>query len=127
MATEKQKKVARELVENLKRDKPIGTGEILEKSGYGQGTKKTPKDIIDSTGVKEELKNLGFTVEGADGVVREILYGKKTQSRDKLKAAEMIYKRLGANAPEKGEFKLNMIPIMGGLSVRNKEDGKDNV
>jgi hypothetical protein len=95
MPTVKQKKVARAIVDNIKVDKPITGGEIVENSGYGKSMRLFPGRILESQGVKEELKTLGFSVEAADQVIWRLLHkGKKEET--KIKAAQEIYKRLGA-------------------------------
>src|SRR3990167_3052024 len=94
MATIRQKRLARAIVETANLDYPPTAGELLESVRYGKISKQ-PSRVMKSKGVLEELENLGFTVEGADNVVQKILYkGKKEET--KLKAADILYKRLGA-------------------------------
>jgi hypothetical protein len=100
MATTRQKKVAKLVVDNLTLDKPLTGGQILEKTGYAPGVVKNPRDILDSQGVKEELKNYGFDPEKAKEVVAEILIAGENDSV-KLKAADMIFKVHSTYAPEK--------------------------
>jgi hypothetical protein len=40
-------------------------------------------------------------VESADNVVEEILHKPDAQDKDRLKAADMVYERMGAKAPQK--------------------------
>src|SRR5258708_3260733 len=104
MATQKQKKVAKLIIDNIKLDKPLNGGEILEKTGYGPGTVKNPGDILNSDGVKEELKVLGFTEVNAKNVVSEIMLSDEAEHRDRLKAADMTFKVHGTYAPEKKQL-----------------------
>lgn len=106
MATTKQKKVAKLIVENLKVDKPLTGGEIVESSGYGTSMKLYPGRILESEGVQEELKNYGFDPEKAKEVVAEILIAGENDTV-KLKAADMIFKVHSTYAPEKS-VSLNM-------------------
>ncbi len=100
MATLKQKRVARLVVENLELDKPLTGGEILEKTGYAPGVIKNPSDVLESKGVLEELALHGFNPETAKGVVSEILIGGENDTV-KLKAADMVFKVHGSYAAEK--------------------------
>ena len=101
MATQKQKKVAQILVNNLSIDKPLNGGEVLEKVGYSKNLVKQPGRVIQSVGVQEELKNLGFDSDNAKRVVAEILNKENAQDKDRLKAADMIFDVHGDKAPEK--------------------------
>lgn len=103
MATEKQKKVAKELAKNVKRKKPVSAGKMLENVGYSKHLVKQPKRVIDSNGVKEELKVLGFTLEAADKVVKSIMDNEDLDPNPRLKASDQMYKRLGGYAPTKTE------------------------
>lgn len=105
MATLRQKKLAKGLVENLTSNKIKTASELLVSAGYDETTAQaSPGRTIEQKGVKEELVKLGFDEETAKQVVGEILvYG--DEDRDRLKAAEMIFKVHGSFAPEK---KLNL-------------------
>ena len=105
MATTKQKKVAKLIIDNITLDKPLNGGEIVENSGYSEIMKKNPKNVIDTEGVKEELQILGFTEENAMSVVSEIMLNPEAQDNNRLKASEMVFKVQGTFAPEK---KLNL-------------------
>lgn len=101
MATQRQKKLAKGIVENVSRQKPLNKQELVESAGYAPLTAdRTAKEVIESKGVQEELVNLGFTEDKAKKVVAEILeFGENDTV--KLKAAEMIFKVHGTFAPEK--------------------------
>ena len=100
MATLKQKRVARRIVEALQIDNPPTAGEILEKAGYAPGVVKNPSDILNSQGVRDELAKMGFDEDTAKSVVGEILIGGENDLV-KLKAADMVFKTFGTYAPEK--------------------------
>lgn len=100
MATQKQKKLAREIVKNLELDSPKTLGELVENGGYAEVMKKNPKRVIDAKGVKDELEVLGFTEEAAKGVVASILHHSDNDMA-RLKAADQIFKVQGSYAPEK--------------------------
>ena len=104
MGTLRQKRVAKAMVDNLVSNKPKTAGQVLESIGYSKSIAKNPQMVLEAVGVKEELANLGFSVEGADGVVQEILYKGKSE-KTRLTAANLVYERLGAKAPDK---KLNV-------------------
>lgn len=111
MATLRQKAVARTIVDNYKNGTIQTAGTVLEKVGYSKlvATRK-PKEIIESKGVKEELRNLGFNVEGADKVVGRILYkGKKEENR--LRAADMVYRRFGSYKEGEGGSKTLILVV----------------
>lgn len=111
MATLKQRKVARVIIDTLKQDSPMTGGQVLEKVGYSKNLQKQSGRVIQSVGVKEELAYLGFTTEGADSVVEKILY-KGKRDENKLKAADMVYKRFGSyKDTEQGAGKTLIIQI----------------
>lgn len=117
MGTQRQKKVAKLIVENQTLDKPLTGGQMLEKVRYGKISKQ-PSRILESEGVREELTNLGFSEEGAKGVVQEILYNQRVQPSDRLKAADQVFKIHGSYAAEKKD-----ISTLGeSLNTLSKED-----
>lgn len=101
MATRLQKKLAKAIVEDAINAHPATGQELLEKVGYSEHLAKQSGRVLNSPGVKEELAILGFSVNEADDVVATILHGEKVKDENKLKAAQEIYKRLGAYAAEK--------------------------
>ena len=117
MGTIRQKRVAKLIVEASAMDNPPTAGAMLESVRYGKISKQ-PSRILESKGVKEELEKLGFTVAGADKVVEKILYkGKKEET--KLKAADIVYKRLGAYEDTKqGASKTLIVQISGETAQR---------
>lgn len=106
MATQRQKILARVIVENATLDKPLNAGQMLEKAGYDKTTASaTPKRVINAPGVQEELEVLGFTVENAKSVVKDIMLDTEADRPSRLKAADMVFKVKGTYAPEKHELK----------------------
>lgn len=101
MASVRQKKVARKLIENLSLDKPLTHGEIVESSGFGPSMKKNSHVVINSKGVQEELAILGFDEQTAKEVVGEILLDKNNEPQHRLKAADMVFDVFGSKAPDK--------------------------
>lgn len=100
MATLRQKKLARAIVENAKKPQSDTAGQMLEKVGYATSVAKhKPSEILEADGVQEELQELGFDPESAKKVVQSILTKGKEENR--LKAADMIFKVHSTYAPEK--------------------------
>lgn len=102
MATLRQKKLAKLIVENALSEKPLNAGQMLESVGYSKtmATAK-PGEMLASKGVKKELEILGFTEEAAMSVVSEILNNKNVDPNARLKAADQVFKVRGTYAPEK--------------------------
>ena len=103
MATLKQKIVARKIAESLESGKPRHGKDIVAEVGYGRRYERHPKRILESEGVKEELKAI-LSIEETDNVVRSIMMASEKDS-DRIKASDLIYKRTGAYAPTKAEIK----------------------
>lgn len=119
MPTIKQKKVAQKIKDNLILDNPQSGGDIVESSGYGSSMRLYPGRILKSKGVKEELKELGFSVEAADQVIWQLMHkGRKEET--KLNAAREIYKRMGAYEDTKqGASKTLVINISEVIAKKN--------
>jgi hypothetical protein len=102
MSTIKQKTLAREIVKNAKRVKPLNATKLLERSGYTKVTARaSSKKIMNVPGVQNELIVLGFDSESAQKVVLEIMSSKYTDASARLKATDQVFKVTGAYAPEK--------------------------
>lgn len=102
MATVRQKRLAQAIVENMARPEPKNKKELLVSVGYTPTTADVKqREMFDRKGVKDELAALGFTEENAMKVVSEILLKEEAQDKDRLKAAEQIFKVHGTYAPEK--------------------------
>lgn len=85
------------MVANLAGDRKETAQEMLENAGYGKGVAKTPSRVLESPGVQQELRKLGFNPEDAKEVVAEIL--NTGNKREKLLAAREIFKVTGQYAP----------------------------
>lgn len=107
MATENQRKVAELIVENTLLDIPLNGGEMLEKVGYSEGIQKSPSRVLQSEGVKEHLKVLGFDEDNAKHVVVEIMLNPAIEPNARLKATDQVFKVQGSYAAEKS-INLNM-------------------
>lgn len=102
MATLKQKNLAREIVNNVRSPRIKTASELLVSAGYDETTAAaSPGRTIEQKGVKEELAKLGFDENTAKEVVATILSDEGEEARDRLKAAEMVFKVYGSFAPEK--------------------------
>lgn len=113
MATERQRKLAKAIVENAVAKKPKNKKELLVSSGYSViSAEASPGVIIEQKGVQEELRILGFDSESAKKVVSEILNGDKIAPKDRLRAADMVFKVDGTYAPEKTDLTTKGEPLM---------------
>lgn len=102
MATVRQAKLARAIVENSKRVKPLNKKELLVSVGYSPVTADVKQgEIMEQKGVKEELEILGFTEHAAMRVVEEIMHNPKVDPSARLKATDQVFKVHGTYAPEK--------------------------
>lgn len=102
MATTRQKKLARAIIENASREKPLTKQELVVSSGYTPVQAKAKMhEITESKGVKDELKALGFTEENAMKVVTEIMLNTKAKHDHRLKATDQVFKVHGTYAPTK--------------------------
>lgn len=102
MPTFQQQKLARELIKNTQRKKPLSKRQVVLKAGYTEITaEKNSSEVINSLGVKQSLEDYGFNVENAKRVVASILINEKTDPNPRLKAASEVFKVHGAYAPEK--------------------------
>lgn len=78
MATLKQKKLAKELANNLKSKNTLTAGQMLEKVGYSKNLVKQPGRVIQAEGVQQELAQL-LPDEYLDEAHRELLDQKKIE------------------------------------------------
>lgn len=102
MATLRQKKLARNIIENVTRDKPLNKQELVVSSGYGVVTAdRHAGEVMEQKGVKEELLILGFDPDTAKKVVSDILRNEKHAPKDRLRAASEVFKVHGTYAAEK--------------------------
>lgn len=114
MSTLLQKQLANEIVKDAKRplNKRKNKKELMVSAGYDlTSAESTPGKIIAQKGVREELKNLGFSEDGAKKVVEEIMYNKKVDPRARLTATHQVFQVHGSYAPERHEVKTLTIQI----------------
>jgi len=105
-SSERQKRLARNIVDNVIRDKPLNAGELVVRSSYSEKAGRShPSTYIKTKGVKKALENMGFSEFNAMRIIGEIL----TQPLDKMsltpenqiRAAQEVFKIRGSYAPEK--------------------------
>lgn len=107
MGTQKQKKIAKLIIENATLDQPLNGAELVANSGYGESMSKNPQVILQSQGVLEELEIAGFNEQTAKQVVVDIMLDPKVDTSSRLKATDQVFKVRGSYAPEK-KLNLNM-------------------
>src|SRR5688572_13184316 len=104
MPTQRQKNLAKAMVENLQAKTPKTAKELVVSSGYDQTTaEKQVPAVLKQKGVQEELVRLGFTEDTAKSVVAQIMLDDEVDENARLKAADMTFKVHGSYAPEKQE------------------------
>lgn len=119
MATVRQKKLAKLIVENSVSSKPLNKKEMLVSVGYTTNVAEVKaKEIIEQKGVKEELEVLGFTEEAAMKVVQEIMNSKDVDPSARLKATDQVFKIRGTYAPEKS--------IIANIQLSDSKNEKSN-
>lgn len=106
MATLRQKKLAKALIENAISKKPKNKLQLVASVGYSaQSAEKKATEIIESKGTQQELTDLGFTEENAKAVIVGILKAptvfEMVTPTDKLRAAQEVFKVFGTYAAEK--------------------------
>ena len=77
------------------------TGDIVIEAGYAATIKDTPHKVLDNTGVHMALEEYGFNELAAKNVVKNILHSEDAAHKDRLKAADMVFKVHGTYAAEK--------------------------
>lgn len=101
MATTKQKRVAKLIIENTLLDIPLTGGQMLEKVSYSKGIQIQPSRVLKSEGVLDALTEYGFTEDNAKRVVTDILLNEEERAETRLKASDMVFKVHGTYAAEK--------------------------
>lgn len=101
MSTIRQERLAEAIIANATAPKQKNKKELVVSSGYGEVTAdRHSKTIIEQKGVQEALEARGFSVDRAKEVVGQILDSETNQPKDRLKAADMVFKVHGAYVPE---------------------------
>lgn len=86
--------------------------EIVRAAGYGISVEDSPDKVLETSGVKEALEELGFTSENAKKVVQKILNSEEAEHRDRLKAADMVFKVKGDYVADQNIKENNANPII---------------
>lgn len=123
MATRLQKKLAQAIANEDPRQRPKQKKELLLSVGYAESTAaRKAGEILRQKGVKEELMVLGFSEVEADSVVAQILHNPKVQPTDRLRAANLVYERLGSKAPKS----VKLVGVLGEVELKKKDKAKLN-
>lgn len=102
MSTIRQEKLAHALINNSQASEPLNKQELVASVGYSDlSAEHKATEIIESVGVQNVLRKLGFDSNNAKRVVAEIMNKEDAQDKDRLKAADMIFEVFGDKAPEK--------------------------
>ena len=121
MGTRLQKKLANVIANEDFNKRPKDAGKLLEIVGYAKTTARAkPGEILRQKGVKEELRVLGFSEIEADSVVTKILHNEKIKPDTRLKASDLIYKRLGSYSPEKHDVRQLIVQISEEIAEKNE-------
>jgi hypothetical protein len=76
-------------------------GDIAVAAGYSETSRLSPDKVLDKPGVKMALDDLGFNSENAKSVVQSILNSTEAENRDRLRAADLVFKVQGDFASDK--------------------------
>jgi hypothetical protein len=101
--TPRQRRAARIMVDVAMGLRPDikNQGQIVVEAGYSPAIEKSPHDVLNTTGVNNALADNGFSPETAKNVVKSILEDSKAMHKDRLRAADMVFKVHGTYAAEK--------------------------
>ena len=79
--TERQKRLAIEIIENEKREKPLNKTQLLERSGYTTITAKASADkILSSEGLQQAFANNGIDSNRITKVLQDALEANQTSA-----------------------------------------------
>ena len=115
MSTELQRKLAKQIGENILRPKPKNKKELVVSSGYAEISGiKHAKNIIKQKGVQEELVAQGFTLDNAKRIIGSILnspfVSEMVTPENQIRAAQEVFKVTGSY-PKEGEVSVNTVII----------------
>lgn len=98
--TPRQRRSAQLIVDSAMGKAPHikNAGDIVIHAGYAPSIKKSPHDVLNTTGVDSALMELGFSPENAKRVVAKILNSDNSKDIDRLKASDMVFKVHGTYA-----------------------------
>jgi len=100
MGTLKEQVLASKVAETFRTGADKTQGQLIQEAGYSPVSAQNPKIIFNQPGFREELAKLGFSLDAADQTVNNLLINGKEENT-RLKAADMVYKRLGGYAPDR--------------------------
>lgn len=118
MSSQKQKKLAKQIAQDIANGTERTDKDLVTSVGYSEITADAhSKRTLESQGLKDELEKLGINLDEADSVVRSILKSPTVYEMvtpdNQLRAADMIYKRLGAYAASDKKPDVNVVvPIL---------------
>lgn len=134
MATPKQEKLAKALVDNAISNQPGTLKEILENTGYATDTAKTPNQIIDAPGVQDAIAEYTSEIIGAmeaqgitpffvAGKIKELLNAKKiTKVAGQIESIEDNYQAIDKGITHAAKFGLG-----GGYKTNDQPIAQQNV
>ena len=109
MATIRQKKIAKALIEAATMDNPPTKGEIVESNGYGPSMSKNPKVVLESKGVKDALAEYGLTEELITTALVADIYNKENNRLGELKLGADI---LGMTKKDDGGGNKTLVVVL---------------
>lgn len=102
LPTERQKKLARILIENQKRDKPLSKKEMVKQAGFAPSVyENKAHQAITAPGTKEAMKDLGFSEDVGKKKLLELLNSGTASNDQIIKICQEIFKVNGTYAPAK--------------------------
>lgn len=113
--TIKQRRAARLMADAaIGKYKPKNSHELVRKAGYKESVAVTaPGKVLENPGTKAALAELGFNSETAKKVVAQILENSTAENRDRLKAADLVFKVTGDYASDKiAKENANINPVI---------------
>lgn len=111
--TIRQRRAAQLIVDTARGKSRLKTdAEIVEAAGYALSNKDAPNKVLETPGVMTALDELGFTSENAKKVVQKILNSEEAEHRDRLKAADMVFKVKGDYVADQNTKENNANPII---------------
>ena len=128
MATALQENLAKEIVKNTRRKKPLNKGQLVELGGYSKTVAiAKPEVILSQKGVKDSLRKLGLTEELiTNALVEDIAEKKGNRVRELALGADI----LGMTEEDKGgdkTFNITQIIINGNPRDKSNEETGDSL
>lgn len=114
MATIKQKRLARELLDTAVMDNPPTAGQMLEKVGYSKNLAKQPGRVIQAQGVRDALEEYGLTEKLiTTALVNDIKKKPRNRLGELRLGAELLGKLKGNEQPT-----TNIVNIYGASQLK---------